>query len=347
MSIPLKVLILEDRPADAELALYELRRAGFTTDWLRVETEQEYLAHLEPTLDVILADYSLPQFDALRALELLQARRLDIPFIIVSANIGEDIAVSAMKRGADDYLLKDRLARLGQAVVHALERKTQRREKQQAETALRESEERFRATFEQAAVGMALVGLDGQFLQVNQRLCDFLGFPRAELLAHTPADITHPDDQQAEIGYRCRLLAGQIQSYSLERRYLRRDGSYAWVNLTRSLAREVSGEPEYFIGVVEDISERKRAEDALRNSEERYRLLFDQNPHPLWVYDLETLAFLAVNDAATRHYGYTREEFLAMTIKDIRPPDELNRLIDNLARTETSYDNAGSWVHRK
>lgn len=103
MATPLKVLILEDRATDAELVLYELRRAGFAPDWLRVETEADYLAHLEPVWDLILADYSLPQFDALRALELLRARNLDIPFIIVSANIGEDIAVSAMKRGAADY----------------------------------------------------------------------------------------------------------------------------------------------------------------------------------------------------------------------------------------------------
>ena len=89
--------------------------------WRRVETEEDYLAHLQAGLDVILADYTLPQFDALRALQLLQERGGDIPFLIVSATIGEELAVSAMRQGAADYLLKDRLARLGPAVIRVLQ----------------------------------------------------------------------------------------------------------------------------------------------------------------------------------------------------------------------------------
>ena len=135
-------------------------RAGFTP-LETVETETEYLAHLEPAPDVILADYSLPQFDAQRALELLQSRGLDIPFLIVSGNIGEEIAVSAMRRGADDYVLKDRLARLGQAVSNALAQRRQRHEKQLAEAAMRERDDRFRAPFQQAAVGRHSSGLTG------------------------------------------------------------------------------------------------------------------------------------------------------------------------------------------
>ena len=97
--------------------LDELRRAGFEPDWHRVETESDYLAHLQAGLDVVLADYSLPQFDGLRALQRLQESGLDIPLIIVSGSIGEDLAVSAMKQGAVDYLMKDRLGRLGLAVT--------------------------------------------------------------------------------------------------------------------------------------------------------------------------------------------------------------------------------------
>ena len=97
---PLNVLILEDRPADAALMVHELRRAGFDPVWRRVETEADYLAHLQAGLDVILADYALPQFDALRALQLLRERGWDTPFIIVSGNIGEELAATAMKQGA-------------------------------------------------------------------------------------------------------------------------------------------------------------------------------------------------------------------------------------------------------
>jgi signal transduction histidine kinase len=133
MTLPLNVLILEDRPADAALMVHELRRAGFDPVWQRVETEADYLAHLHAGLDVILADYALPQFDALRALQLLQERGWTTPFLIVSGIIGEDRAVAAMKVGAADYLLKDRLARLGPAVVRALREAAERAARRQAE----------------------------------------------------------------------------------------------------------------------------------------------------------------------------------------------------------------------
>jgi len=347
MSVPLRVLILEDRATDAELMLHELRRAGFSPDWKLVETEAEYLAHLEPAPDVILADYSLPQFDAQRALELLQSRGLDIPFLIVSGNIGEEIAVSAMRRGADDYVLKDRLARLGQAVSNALALRRQRQEKQQAEATLRERDDRFRAPFQQAAVGMALVGLDGRWLMVNQSLCDSLGYSRPELSTRTCKENIHPDDLSADQGSMTLLLAGDIQSDSLEQRFLRRDGTYIWCKVTRSLLRNFSGRPESFITVVEDIHEHKRANDALRESEERYRLLFETNPHAMWVYDAETLSLLAVNDAATRHYGYSRPEFLGMTVKELRPQNDLAALLYNIAPSSSDFDVSGDWRHQQ
>jgi len=103
MPNPLRVLILEDNPSDAELMVHELRQAGFDPDWWRVETESDYLAHLEPGLEVILADYHLPQFDAPRALRLLQERGLEVPFMVVSGTIGEEVAVECMKQGAVDY----------------------------------------------------------------------------------------------------------------------------------------------------------------------------------------------------------------------------------------------------
>ena len=138
MPTALRVLVLEDRLADAELMCHALRQAGFDSEWWLVETEPDYLAHLSPALDLILADYSLPQFNALRAIQLLQERGLDIPFIVVTGTVGEELAVECMRQGAADYLLKDRLARLGQSVTRALQQKRLRQEKRQAEEALRE-----------------------------------------------------------------------------------------------------------------------------------------------------------------------------------------------------------------
>ena len=121
---------------DAELMVHELRRAGFDPQWQRVDTEADFLAHLDQKLDIILADYSLPQFDAQRALEHLNQRGLDVPFIIVSGCIGEERAVECMKSGATDYLLKDRLTRLGQAVRKGLEERLLRDDRQRVEEQL-------------------------------------------------------------------------------------------------------------------------------------------------------------------------------------------------------------------
>src|SRR5438105_1902925 len=112
MSSSLHVLILEDRPEDAELVAYELRRAGFEVQWQRVDTQADYVAQLNVGLDVILADYSLPDLDAPHALRLLRERGLDIPFIVVTGTVTEEAVIECIKQGAADYLLKDRLVRL-------------------------------------------------------------------------------------------------------------------------------------------------------------------------------------------------------------------------------------------
>ena len=128
------------------------------------------------------------------------------------------------------------------------------------EEALRESEERFRATFEQAAVGILHVGLHGEFLRVNQRLCDLLGYSRQELRHKKFQEIIHADDVDLGVAETQKILAGEIQSYSLEKRYVKKSGETVWANLTTALRRDEAGEPLYFISVMEDISGRKRLE---------------------------------------------------------------------------------------
>ncbi len=128
----LHVLLVEDDPADADLVMHELTRAGIAVLWSRAETEADFLLALRQRPDIILSDYSLPQFNGLRALELLQASGLDIPLILISGTVGEDVAVEAMRRGAVDYLLKDRTVRLTSAVERALKEKRLRAERNQA-----------------------------------------------------------------------------------------------------------------------------------------------------------------------------------------------------------------------
>jgi two-component system cell cycle sensor histidine kinase/response regulator CckA len=134
-------------------------------------------------------------------------------------------------------------------------------ERKRAATALLESEERFRVTFDQAAVGIAHVAPDGQLLRINQKFCDIVGYSPEELLAGKFQDITCPGDLEADRAHVRGVLAGEIQSYSMEKRYVRKDGSLVWINLTDALVRHSSGDPKYFISVVQDITERKHLEE--------------------------------------------------------------------------------------
>ncbi|MEP6889102.1 MAG: response regulator [Nitrospirota bacterium] len=149
-------------------------------------------------------------------------------------------------------------------------------ERKQAEGALRESEERYRTTFANAAVGIAHVALDGRWLGVNDAVCRITGYEREELLGKFFADVTHPDDLESEWANARRLLAGETATYSMEKRYLRKDGGLTWIHLTVSLQRDESGSPNNFICIIEDITERKRAEQALRESEEQLRTFSGQ-----------------------------------------------------------------------
>jgi PAS domain S-box-containing protein len=152
----------------------------------------------------------------------------------------------------------------------------------EAEAERRRNEARFRATFEQAAVGIAHVALDGRWLRVNQRLCGILGYTREELLAMRFQDVTHPDDLEADAGLAGQVAAGLLPTYTLEKRYVRRDGGTVWVSLTVSLAAGGDGEAPYFIAVIEDIQARRAAEAAQRESEARFRSLADTAPVLVW-----------------------------------------------------------------
>ena len=178
-------------------------------------------------------------------------------------------------------------------------------ERQRAEEALRQSEERFRATFEQAAVGIAHVAPDGRWLRVNQKLCDSIGYTREELLERTFQDITYPADRDVDLEYIQPMLAGEIQMFSIEKRYIRKDGSLVWINLTKSLVRESSGEPKYFIAVIENINQRKAVENEIRhlNADLEQRVVARTAELTVVNKELETFAYSVSHDlrAPLRH----------------------------------------------
>jgi two-component system, cell cycle sensor histidine kinase and response regulator CckA len=345
MGTHLRVLSVEDSERDAALLRRHLERAGYELTFARVETPAAMRAALETReWDIILADYTMPQFGALAALALLKETGLDIPFIVISGTVGEELAVEAMRVGANDYMMKDKLARLAPAVERELHEAENRRARRRAENALRESEDRYRDLVEHSQELICTHDLAGRLLSVNPWAAKVLGYDRDDLLKKNMRDFLVPefgnqfDDYLAAVqreGFARGLLV--VQTATGEARVWEYNNSLRTEGVEVPIVR----------GIAHDVTERRQAEEALRESEARYRLLFESNPHPMWVYDLETLSFLAVNEAAVRHYGYSREEFHAMTIKDIRPPEDILPLMENVVRVRRGIDVAGAWKHRK
>ena len=155
-------------------------------------------------------------------------------------------------------------------------------EARRASAQLRDSEERFRLTIDEAPIGMALVALDGRFIRVNRALCDIVGYSPEELTKLTFGDITHPDDLEADVALAARLARGEIPRYQLGKRYIRKDGTSVDIMLSASILRDREGAPLHYIAQVEDITERKRAEEALRRSEQEFRSLAESMPQIVW-----------------------------------------------------------------
>lgn len=185
-----------------------------------------------------------------------------------------------------------------------------------AEAALRASEERFRSVYEQAAVGIERLDLGGRIIDANETLCSILGYSRAELIGRSFEDITDPADLPGEREPLRRLLTGEVSRYAFEKRYVRKDGSRVWVRITSSLVRG-GEEGDSRLTIVEDVSRRQAVETALRNSEERFRRLFDAAPFGVMMIEPGTLRLVAFNDQTPRILGYSRAEFARLTTADI------------------------------
>ena len=192
---------------------------------------------------------------------------------------------------------------------------------ERAAQALQESESRFRAIFEQAAVGMADSSLDARFIRLNQRFCEIMGYSREELLGLTFREITHPDDLARDEQLVAQLLSGELSSFAVEKRYLRKDGGVVWANLMLSLLRSPSGDPLHFVAVVEDITGQKRAEDERRNLERQL----------LQAQKMESVGRLAggvahdFNNHLTVINGYC-----AMLLDEMGPDDPLREPVEEI-----------------
>ena len=192
--------------------------------------------------------------------------------------------------------------------------------RKQAEKSLQESEERFRKIFEEGPLGMALVGLDYRFLKVNATLCRLVGYTEQELTTRTFADITHPEDLEKDLNLARQLFEGIIPSYTLEKRYLKKNGEKFWINLTASVIRDLDGVPLYGLAMIEDITDRKCIEQTLQHRMETIHDLYNNAPCGYHTLDAEG-RYVEVNDTELKWLGYSREEMIGkLKVTDITTP---------------------------
>ena len=195
--------------------------------------------------------------------------------------------------------------------------------RKQAESELRQSEARLRSYFEQPLVGIAITSLDKGWLEINDRLCTILGYSREALQHKTWAELTHPDDLAANTAEFERVLRGEIDGYSLEKRFLRADGQAVPTDISVAVVRGPDARPEYFVALVQDVTERRRAREALRESEEKFRLAFDNANTGMCLVDLRG-RLLQVNEKMATIFGYAKAELEGMSVNDIAYPEDLD-----------------------
>ncbi|MDX6446944.1 MAG: two-component system, cell cycle sensor histidine kinase and response regulator CckA [Blastocatellia bacterium] len=341
MNRALQVLHVEDSHQDVTLLARYLLRAGYEPVSDRVETRETMRAALESNeWDVILCDYSMPNFNALGALALVKEMKVDIPFIIISGTVGEAIAVEAMRAGAHDYLMKDNLVRLGATIERELREAENRRAHRQIEAELRESEAQYRRLLETTNEGVWAFDAELKTTCVNQHLADMLQVQPEEMMGRSALDFL---DAEARLDVEQRWprrMKGMKEQYDLHIK--RPDGTDLW---TIVCATPIFGKQNRFVGalsMITDITERKRAEEQLRESEERYRDTVENARDIIYTHDLRG-NYTSVNKAGEQITGYTREEARTMNVSQTVAPEFLDKARQMLGRKlneneETVYD---------
>src|SRR5690349_2076996 len=317
------VLVVNDEPDQLKLMTNLLNKAGYSVLPATDGLEALAVALREPP-DLVISDVSMPRMNGLDFCRQMRADQVlkSVPILLVSAlQKDTESVVAGLRAGADDYLeIPFNPARLVAKVARLLERSR--------------LEATYRDLVEQASDIIFTQDLTGKLTSINPAGQKFLGQAQRDLIgdsffttfgiipeSNSFAGKTNLSDEMME--FRHQFIARSA------------DGEDRWLDLVVSPIRDHRLEETIgFRGQARDITERKRFEHALRDSEERYRLLFESTPQPIWVYNEETLAFLAVNEAATRIYGFDRDEFLSMTINDLRPEEDIPTLMINAADPE-------------
>jgi diguanylate cyclase (GGDEF)-like protein/PAS domain S-box-containing protein len=278
----LRTLIVDDSEDDVLLIICDLKKGGYDPLYERVETAAAMKKALqEKQWDIILCDYSLPKFNAPSAISVLKDENIDIPLIIVSGAIGEDTAVECMLSGAQDYIMKSNLSRLCPAIARELAEAEVREKQRKAEfqreaalEALRQSEEKYRSIIENMHEPYFENALDGNLTFVNDAMCKYIGYSREELIGKKIYR-ENTDKENSNKIYEAfnRVYRTGEPVKGIEMVYTRKDGLKGFAELSASLIRNAEGKPIGFRGTSHDITERKEAEEALKESERKYREL--------------------------------------------------------------------------
>jgi PAS domain S-box-containing protein len=322
MNKKLQILHLEDDPDFAELVRSLFAQDGSDVEVKCVGDRADFQAALATGMyDVIISDYHLPSFSGLDALAMVREKDPYIPFILVSGTIGEQAAIESLKAGSTDYLLKQNPDRLPSAVRRAVQETEERARLRAAEAELVRRERHFRTLTENSLDVLCILNRDGNLVYASPSIERALGYKPEEMLGQHYLARVHPDDSpRAREAFQF-ALAHPERTVQIQFRHQNKNGEWRHLELVgqnRLQDPEING----LVADCRDVTDRWCAEEELRNSERQYRLLFHGNPNPMWVFDLETQAFLEVNEAAIQHYGYSREEFLTRTLADIRPAEK-------------------------
>ena len=289
MGVPLEILLVEDSEDDALLLRRELKRGGYEPNIERVDTAAAMEAVLrEREWDIVISDHSMPSFNSSAALQLLRSEGfVDMPFIIVSGRIGEDVAVSAMKAGAQDYIMKDNLARLNTAIERELREAQGRRERRRAEEERRRAEEKYRSIFENAVEGIFQTTVEGRFVTANPALARMFGYDTpGELLENVSSigDELYVDPHRREEFDRSIRRDGFVSGFEVQ--MYRRDGGMMWASISASDLRDADGALVGYEGTMENITRRKQAEQALQEIREAERRRIARELHDVVLQDL-------------------------------------------------------------
>lgn len=333
MSSSVRILIVEDLPTDAELAMREIRKNLPDSVFQRVQTESAYLEALETySPDLILSDYKMPQFTGMRAIMLAKERIPLVPLIIYTGSKNEDVAVECMKAGAVNYIIKENLKRLGSAVIHALEEKQLHIEHTLAEEKLRDSEAKLRKAQHFARIGSWTWNIKTNQLDWSDEMYNIFGLTKETftgILSDVVAQAIHPDDR-AKVDESNLKVMNDGKPTPLEYRIIWNDGSIhvVWAE-AGELILDNSGMPYLLSGTVQEITERKRTEEALEKSEASFRMIFEQTSTGKALTAMDG-KFLKVNAALARILGYTVDELQQINFQDITHPDDISVSIESI-----------------